>query len=269
MKAISPVKKYVAVSYGVFWFMVLFICGGASMVFHAPPLVMRILSNVCAWSPTFVLMLMWPRLRPEQSRKAFLKECFSGKIRASLLLAPPVIAAAGSFIAVWICSGFQQRGLSTYFSMGGYSFFASFLLSLLSGPTGEEAGWRGYLRVELNKRFSFLKASVIQGLIWAFWHTVLWFVDSDFSGLMLLPYMAANVIVMTCLAIIMNVVLERENNLIYAVAIHFGFNFVYCFLQVDIWFYGVLSVVYIALALGFLRYRHSKMLAEPAGAFAK
>lgn len=225
------------------------------MVFHAPPLVMRILSNVCAWSPTLVLMLMLPKLRPEQSRKDFFKECFGGKIRASLLLLPPIIVAGGSLLSVLIIAGLEQADLGACFSMGGYSFFASLVFSLLSGPTGEEAGWRGYLRVELLKKHSFLKASIIQGLIWAFWHTVLWFVDSDFSGLMLLPYIAANVIVMTALAIIMNVVLEKENNLIYAVSIHFAFNFVYCFLQVDIWFYGVLSAVYVLIALGFLWYR--------------
>ncbi|MDO5292222.1 MAG: type II CAAX endopeptidase family protein [bacterium] len=258
MKESHGVRNYVITTYLVFWAMVLVICGGASMVFNAPPIVMRILSDICAWSPTIVLMIMWTRLREELTRKAFLRECFRAKVKVLPLVLPAAIVAAGSIFAVWMLAMFQGNNFSTYFSMGGYSFMASFLLSILSGPTGEEAGWRGYLRVELNKKYSFVRASLIQGIIWAFWHTVLWFVDSDFSGALMLPYIVANVVVMCCLAIVMNVVLEKSNNLIYSICIHFAFNFVYCFLVVDIWFYLFLSIVYVAIALAFLYYRKSR-----------
>ena len=49
--------SYVLAAYITFVVMVLGICGCASMVFHASPLVMRILSNLCAWSPTIVLFV--------------------------------------------------------------------------------------------------------------------------------------------------------------------------------------------------------------------
>ena len=38
--------------------------------------------------------------------------------------------------------------------------------------------------------------------------------------------------------------LEGNDNLLYGIVIHFCFNILYCFLQVDIWFYVVLIVVY-------------------------
>ncbi len=50
----KQMKRYVALSYIIFWFMVLGLCGTASMVFHCSPVVMRILSNVCAWAPKIV-----------------------------------------------------------------------------------------------------------------------------------------------------------------------------------------------------------------------
>lgn len=255
MKKKNGARSYVITTYLVFGLMVLGICGGASMIFHAPPLVMRILSNICAWSPTIVLMIMWSRLRPNQSRREFWKEAFSGDINFLLLVIPPVIVVGGSLLTVWIVSIIQKKSFASYYSLGAYPLLASFFLSLLSGPTGEEAGWRGYLRVELNKKYSFMRASIVQGLIWAFWHTVLWFVDSDFTGLYLIPYIISNVIVMTSLVIIMNVVLEKQNNLFYSIVIHFAFNFIYCFLLVDIAFYVVLSVVYLLIAMGVLYYR--------------
>lgn len=243
----TKIRSYVITTYLVFWLMVLVLCGGASMIFNAPEVVMRILSNICAWSPTIVLIIMWKKLRPNQKMSFFFKECFKGKLRLKLLVVPFLVAGS-TLLSVWILSLMEGKVFTEYFSLGTYPFWASILFSITTGPTGEELGWRGYLREELNEKYPFLKASIYQGLIWAFWHAVLWIVDCEFTGALLIPYIAANVIVMSALAVIMNVVLEQEKNLIYAVLIHFAFNFVYCFLQIDIWFYAILSVSSVLLA---------------------
>ncbi len=257
MKPASP-RRYVIAAYLTFWLMVLVLCGGASMVFHAPPLVMRILADVCAWSPTLVLLVMWKRLRPEQTRGEFVRACFSGRLGFLPLLLPAVLISGGVVGSVWLLSLFEGRAFASYFSLNGWPLAASFLLSVFSGPTGEELGWRGYLREELAKRYPFAKAALVQGVVWTFWHAILWFVDSDFGGWLLLPYALANLVVMTCLAYMMNVVLERSNNLVYSILMHFAFNFPYCFLQTGIGFYGVLSAVFLLLAALFYAWRGKK-----------
>ena len=178
---------------------------------------------------------------------SFIIKAFGGRINIVTLAVSAIITLGATFITVLLLSLHQGRALSEYWSFGAYSFWASFLFSITTGPTGEESGWRGYLRPYLNGKYSFFKASVIQGVIWAFWHTILWFVDSDYMGIQMIPYILSNVIVMTGLCFIMNYFMEKNDNLIYGIVIHFCFNFLYCFLKVDIWFYAILSVVYILI----------------------
>ena len=257
VRADRAVWRYAAAAYLTFWLIVLVLCGGASMLLHVPPPAMRLLSNLCAWSPTFVLWAMLPRLRPGCTLGAFYRDLFRDRLSLPRCALYAAVTAGGSLLAAALYAAAAGIPLRSCFSAGEYSLGASALLSLTSGPLGEESGWRGYLRDELNRRYTFLRSSLIQGAVWAFWHTVLWFVDSDFTGLALIPYAAANVAVMTCLAVMMNAVLERRRNLLYAVVIHFAFNYVYCFLRVGLGFYGCLSAVFLLIAAGFLRVRTS------------
>ena len=258
--------QYVIASYLIFWVMVLGICGTASMVFGASPLTMRWLANLCAWSPTLVLFFMFRKLQPGSTIKEFYKKAFSGRIRVDLFLVSGLTVVAGILFSVWVLSFWEGRSFTTFFDQGSYALPLAFLLSFLSGPTGEESGWRGYLRLELEDRFGFLKGSLVLGAVWAFWHAVLWFVDSDFQGMELLPYMLSNVIVLTSLTIIMNVVMKKSENLLYPVWIHLCFNFLYVFLKVEIGFYIILSAVFAAIAGGYLFYYFR---GEKAGEFPR
>lgn len=253
------IKRYVMLSYIVFWFMVLGICGTASMVFHCSSVVMRILSNVCAWAPTIVLLAGFKYFCPGETVTGFYKRVFGAKISLLSLIISAIITISATLVTVFVLSLIQGKEFASYWSLGAYPFWASFLFSVTTGPTGEESGWRGHLRPYLNGKYSFIKASVIQGVIWALWHTVLWFVDSDYMGSQMIPYIISNVVVMTGLCFIMNYFMEKHDNLIYGIVIHFCFNFPYCFLQVDIWFYVILSVVYLIIiaAICSLRTRHS------------
>ena len=241
------VKWYVALSYFVFWLMVLGLCGTASMVFDCPPVVMRILSNICAWAPTIVLLIGFKYFCPGRTISDYYKKAFGGKISIVTLIVAAIITLGATIITVFILSLLQGKAFGEYWDLGPYPFWVSFLFSITTGPTGEESGWRGYLRPYLNAKYSFFRASVIQGVIWAFWHTILWFVDSDYMGIQMIPYVLSNVIVMTGLCFIMNLFMEKNDNLIYGIVIHFCFNFLYCFLKVDIWFYVVLSAVYLVI----------------------
>jgi membrane protease YdiL (CAAX protease family) len=46
---------------------------------------------------------------------------------------------------------------------------------LLAGPLGEEIGWRGLALPRLQQLTGPVQASLILGLLWAFWHAPIWF----------------------------------------------------------------------------------------------
>lgn len=255
-KCLEKSWKYVIAAYILFIVMVLGICGMASMVFHATPFTMRILSNVCAWSPTILLFVLFGYWCPNMKISDYFKRAFSGKIKLSLLIVSMMSTGAVFLIAALIYSVIKGISVYSVFTLGGYPIWLSILLSFLSGPTGEECGWRGYLRYEFSEKYGFVKGNLLVGLVWTFWHMVLWFVDSDYtSGAEMFIYILSNIVVITSIHMIMSVILEKEDNLIYAVIVHFFFNLPYCFLNADISFYVIIIPLYLFEAAIFLAYR--------------
>ena len=240
-------KKYIISSYILVWILIIFVAGAASLVFHAPPIIMWIVRNLIAWSPTYLLLLGWKHFRPDETRIAFVKRCFSGKVKLLPLLLSFALTFGISVLSLFLYSVMTGKSMLSYINLGTTALPPSIFLSLTSGPTGEELGWRGFMREEFNKKYGFLKSSVCQGLVWCFWHTLLWVVDSEFTDWRAIPYVISNIVVITSITILMNIFLERYNNLLYSVLLHFGFNILYVFLDVDIGFFEILTVLYLII----------------------
>ncbi len=240
-------KKYIISSYILVWALIIFVAGMASLVFHAPPVIMWIVRNLIAWSPTYLLLIGWKHFRPDETRRVFIKRCFSGKVKLIPLLCSFALTFGISVLALFLFSAVMGKPVLSYINFGIIALPLSIFLSFTSGPTGEELGWRGFMREEFNKRYGFLKSSVCQGLVWCFWHTLLWAVDSEFTDWRAVPYVISNIVVITCMTVLMNIFLEWHNNLIYSVLLHFGFNIIYVFLEADIGFFVILTVLYLVI----------------------
>lgn len=240
-------KRYIISSYILVWMLIIFVAGSASLVFHAPPVIMWVIRNLIAWSPTYLILIGWKYFRPDETRTAFIKRCFSEKVKPFLLLFSFTLTFGISVLALFLFSIMTGKPMLSYINLGTISLPISIFLSLTSGPTGEELGWRGFMREEFNRKYGFLKSSVYQGLVWCFWHTLLWIVDSEFTDWRAIPYIISNIVVITSITVLMNIFLERHNNLLYSVSLHFGFNIIYVFLDADIGFFIILTVLYLII----------------------
>lgn len=240
-------KRYIVSSYILVWALIIVVAGTASLVFHAPPVIMWVVRNLIAWSPTYLLLLGWKHFRPVETRTAFVRRCFSGKIRPLPLVLSFTLTFGISVLALCLYAAMTGKPPLFYIDFGTTPLPLSVFLSFTSGPTGEELGWRGFLREKFNKKYGFLRSALWQGLVWCFWHTLLWAVDSEFTDWRAIPYIISNIVVITSITVLMNLFLERYNNLLYSVLLHFGFNILYVFLDADIGFFVILTVLYLII----------------------
>lgn len=90
---------------------------------------------------------------------------------ATYMVAIKLTAALVHRVALGAWPVFGQDNLLLMF--GGAIFAA-----LIGGQTGEELGWRGYALPRLAARFGLGPASIVLGVIWAFWHVPLFFVPA-------------------------------------------------------------------------------------------
>jgi uncharacterized protein len=175
----DPMWRYVAYAYLAFWAIIFVLGGMASMLFGAPPGVMVAISILGSWSPTIVLVLMLSRLKPGMTVARFYGRAFRDRLDLRVLIAVPVIVFGVFLAGLWLTSAIDNTPLSTHVALPS-ALSLTILLTALQGPSGEESGWRGYLRPELEGRYGFTRGNVILGLIWAFWHAPLWFLASDY-----------------------------------------------------------------------------------------
>lgn len=104
-------------------------------------------------------------------------------------------------------------------------WFHLVVVNLLAGPTGEEPGWRGFALPRLLERYSPLRAGLLLGLMWSFWHLLLWLVASGFTGVDLLMYIAEFTVAIVALNLLMVWISTHvPDSLVPMVLAHYAFN---------------------------------------------
>ena len=204
-------------------FLPLFCLVGAIKILGFPTWVFDVVRCISAWSSTFAFAILFKKIYPGQSFIHFVKNKFKTKLKFSMILSVSTIQAFIFMLILFLV--LNNSEVDSIFTISSWGMlFYYFLKNLLSGPLGEELGWRGFAQVELQKKHSPLKASIIIGFWWGMWHLPIWF-TTGFMGMDLIKYILFFMISIVSTTIIMAAFYNLNQNLIIPIIIHQFFNF--------------------------------------------
>ncbi|QED46020.1 CPBP family intramembrane glutamic endopeptidase [Cytobacillus dafuensis] len=217
----NPIASFILLTNIIF--LPLFFLVGATRMLGFPAWVFDVMHCISAWSSTFAFAALFKKIYPGQRFIQFVKDKFKNKLKFSVILTVSMIQAFIFLIIMFLVSNNSEAdSIFTISSWGMLIYF--FLKNLLSGPLGEEIGWRGFALMELQKKNSPLKTSIIIGFWWGMWHLPIWF-TTGYVGIDLIKYILFFMISILSTTIIMTAFYNLNQNLIIPITIHQFFNF--------------------------------------------
>jgi uncharacterized protein len=222
----SPLLAYFVLSYTFFWGFLVLVIVILDMLRMQPDALpawaMSIIVILGSWMPNLAAVTVTGVLAGRAGIRQLLGKFFAYRIATRWYLAA-LFPFALAFVAVGVYrlaggTAPGNKGLSVVFWAG------LIILNLFQGATGEEAGWRGFALPRLQETHGPVKASLILGLIWSFWHLPLWF-TGGYSGPDLLIYVLAFTMSIISLTFLLTWLSSKTpNSLVPIVITHFSFN---------------------------------------------
>lgn len=217
----KPVASFIVLTNIIF--LPLFLLVGATSMLGFPIWIFDVMFCISSWSSTFAFVMLFKKIYPGQSVIQFVKDKFRAKLKLSVILTASMIQAFIFLLILFLISkNSEVESIFTVSSWGILIYF--FVKNFLAGPLGEELGWRGFAQIELQKKYSPLKASIIIGFWWGMWHLPIWF-TTGFVGMDLIKYILFFMISIISIKIVMTAFYNLNQNLIIPIIIHQFFNF--------------------------------------------
>ena len=221
----KPNILFIVFAYAFFWILILLT--GLVMLWLGEGIHVQVMMVVCAWTPTFALLILFKKLYPGSSVKNFYINAFKERLNLWLLLCVTAIQLLIFIGGIGILSYTKDVSFSSLLDLSAQTIIIGFIMTLIQGATGEESGWRGFLQPSIEKNYGIIKTSLIVGIIWGFWHAPLWFLTSGYAGAELLQYIVSFMFLIVSTAVIIGICYSRCRNLFVPIWIHFMFNVVF------------------------------------------
>ncbi|PFN03508.1 MULTISPECIES: CPBP family intramembrane glutamic endopeptidase [Bacillus cereus group] len=217
----KPVVSFILLTNIIF--LPLFFLVGAISMLGFPAWVFDIMFCISSWSSTFAFIALFKKIYPEQYFIHFVKDKFKNKLQFSVILTASMIQIFIFLITLFLVS--DNDGADSIFNISSWGMLSYFFIkNFLAGPLGEEIGWRGFAQIELQKKYSPLKSSIIIGFWWGIWHLPIWF-TTGYTGIDLIKYILFFMISIITIKIVMTAFYNLNQNLIIPIIIHQFFNF--------------------------------------------
>lgn len=222
-----------------------------------------ILYFVGGFGPTVAGVIMIDRTQDKEGQRAFLRRLFNfkqigGWWHALIFLMFPFLALLTIMVYQLILGSRPSlpalEGITSQpEQLLGLPIIA--LQAILVGPLSEEIGWRGFALDRLQQRWNALASSLVLGVLWALWHTPLFFIkgtmynDWGFETGLFWIFL----IRMVSLSLFMTWVYNNnKHSILSAVLLHFMFNFTFGFFHPapdELHLYGTLLFIILAIAV--------------------
>lgn len=148
-------NRFGKLKYGTPLFMILYIIGG-----NAAPIV------------SYILLKKWNEIK---GLKDFIKQNFKviSGLKNYLILTILLVVHFSISIALG----------QTNYDIPVYAVCSMIPMNILLGGL-EEIGWRGIIQYNLEKKLSFVIATIIVGVLWSIWHLPFWFIEGTVQSTM-------------------------------------------------------------------------------------
>jgi len=179
------------------------------------------------WGPTVAGLWVTARKEGRPGVRRLVRSLFEWRVSLRWYLLvfafPPVVTA----ISLFSFDAGAFRELDAVSALGAIPI--AYLIALPFGPLGEEIGWRGYALPRLLPRYGAVRASLLIGVIWTFWHVpmMLWSPGAAIPSVMGFSALAVAVylIQITSETVLMTwLFLRTRGSLLLAVLAHLTFN---------------------------------------------
>lgn len=149
-------KIFIVFVFALFWISILLT--GLAMVVFGEKAPMQLFVTICSWTPTFVLLIMFKKLVANTSRIGYFRNLFREKINWGMLLTVTIIQLSLVLVCIWILSLQNRVSILSVLNLSLPVLSYGFFTSLITGATGEESAWRGYLFPVMVKESGVIKS---------------------------------------------------------------------------------------------------------------
>jgi membrane protease YdiL (CAAX protease family) len=237
---------FFALTFVIFW--ILLGLTGFAISLGISPALQTVLKNVCAWSSTFAVLILFKKLYPQKTLLQHIKENFKSQIKWQVILFVILTQLTVYFLALISYSIVNKLSFSSIEFVALPSILPLLIINITSGPLGEELGWRGFVYNELRVKYSLIQTAVIIGFVWGFWHFPLWLL-SGYQGVDLVAYISVFMVSIIEISILIALFYDENRNLFFPILIHFLFNFLLTLVKIDLIQLFIYTAIFNAVAL--------------------
>ncbi len=223
----KPLLAHFVLSYTFFWLaftlFAVITLGILNLDPHQFPWLVAVIPIIGSWMPSLAAAIVVGVTEGRKGVACLFSELIRFRMAARwyLIALTPTGLVVVSVLAYRLSGGLPQGGVSLT-----PAFWVNLVLvNLLTGPTGEEPGWRGFALPRLMERFSLLKAGLILGILWSLWHLPVWLASGYASTTLLLYILVFNLAIISLDLLMTWIYVRTPHSLVPMFLAHFAFNF--------------------------------------------